>query len=122
MNFVLNRNGATSPRRSFLSGNMFKQLTRSSGIAPTQVITLRISPAFGSSSTGIGKKQTDIATSPTPNGERLIWLDPAVLARLKTMRDPGESYSDVASMNGAPDPFAAGGAPTRSHPLIHELR
>jgi hypothetical protein len=28
-------------------------------------------------------------------GERLIWLDPAVLARLKAMRGPGESYSDV---------------------------
>ena len=28
-------------------------------------------------------------------GERLIWLDPGVLARLKAMRGPGESYSDV---------------------------
>jgi hypothetical protein len=28
-------------------------------------------------------------------GERLIWLDPALLARLKAMRGPGESYSDV---------------------------
>jgi hypothetical protein len=28
-------------------------------------------------------------------GERLIWLDPAVLARLKAMRGPGESYSDM---------------------------
>jgi hypothetical protein len=29
------------------------------------------------------------------NGARLIWLDPAVLARLKAMRRPGEDYSDV---------------------------
>jgi hypothetical protein len=28
-------------------------------------------------------------------GERLIWLDHAVVARLKAMRGPGESYSDV---------------------------
>ena len=28
-------------------------------------------------------------------GERLIWLDHAVVARLRAMRDPGESYSDV---------------------------
>jgi hypothetical protein len=27
--------------------------------------------------------------------ERLIWLDHAVVARLKAMRRPGESYSDV---------------------------
>jgi hypothetical protein len=28
-------------------------------------------------------------------GERLIWLDHAVVARLRAMRGPGESYSDV---------------------------
>jgi hypothetical protein len=28
-------------------------------------------------------------------GERLIWLDHAVVARFRTMRGPGESYSDV---------------------------
>ena len=28
-------------------------------------------------------------------GERLIWLDPAVVNRLKAMRGPGESYSEV---------------------------
>ena len=27
--------------------------------------------------------------------ERLIWLDHAVVARLRAMRGPGESYSDV---------------------------
>jgi len=29
------------------------------------------------------------------NGERLIWLPAAVVDRLKAMRGPGESYSDV---------------------------
>jgi hypothetical protein len=28
-------------------------------------------------------------------GERLIWLDPAILARLRAMRGPGKSWSDV---------------------------
>jgi hypothetical protein len=28
-------------------------------------------------------------------GERLIWLEPNVLARLNAVRGPGESYSDV---------------------------
>ena len=28
-------------------------------------------------------------------GERLIWLDHSVVARLRAMRGPGESYSDV---------------------------
>jgi hypothetical protein len=28
-------------------------------------------------------------------GERLIWLEPNVVDRLKAMRRPGESYSDV---------------------------
>jgi hypothetical protein len=29
------------------------------------------------------------------NGERFIWLDHVVVARLRAMRGPGESYSDV---------------------------
>jgi hypothetical protein len=28
-------------------------------------------------------------------GERLIWLDPTVVNRLRALRGPGESYSDV---------------------------
>jgi hypothetical protein len=31
----------------------------------------------------------------TEKGERLIWLDPTVIARLRSLRGPGESYSDV---------------------------
>ena len=29
------------------------------------------------------------------NGDVYIWLDPRVLAKLKALRGPGESYSDV---------------------------
>ena len=32
---------------------------------------------------------------PNERGERLIWLAPAVIDRLRAMRGPGESYSDV---------------------------
>jgi hypothetical protein len=28
-------------------------------------------------------------------GERFVWLDPAVVNRLRAMRGPGESYSDA---------------------------
>jgi hypothetical protein len=30
-----------------------------------------------------------------PNGARQIWLEPRVLDRLRALRGPGESYSDV---------------------------
>jgi hypothetical protein len=30
-----------------------------------------------------------------PDGSVHIWLDPGVLAKLKALRGPGESYSDV---------------------------
>jgi hypothetical protein len=36
-------------------------------------------------------------------GERLIWLDPAVVNRLRAMRRPGESYSDVILRLAAAD-------------------
>ena len=29
------------------------------------------------------------------NGDRLIWLDRAMIDRLRSVRGPGESYSDV---------------------------
>jgi hypothetical protein len=32
---------------------------------------------------------------PDANGERFIWLDPAVVNKLRHLRGPGESYSDV---------------------------
>ena len=31
------------------------------------------------------------------DGSVYVWLDPGVLARLKALRGPGESYSDVSS-------------------------
>jgi hypothetical protein len=37
------------------------------------------------------------------NGERLIWLPRAVVDRLRSLRGPGESYSDVILRLAAPD-------------------
>jgi len=34
-------------------------------------------------------------TRPNEKGERWIWLDPSVVDRLRYLRGPGESYSDV---------------------------
>jgi hypothetical protein len=30
-----------------------------------------------------------------PNGDHYVWLDPRFVDRLRAMRGPGESYSDV---------------------------
>jgi hypothetical protein len=38
---------------------------------------------------------TDCAASPGPDGLIRIWLDRKVVERLRQMRGPGESYSDV---------------------------
>ena len=40
-----------------------------------------------------GSKAFESATN--ENGERLIWLEHAVINRLNHLRGPGESYSDV---------------------------
>ena len=49
------------------------------------------------------------------NGERYIWLPRAVVDRLRSLRGPGESYSDVilAVAADAPD----GREPSRDAPL-----
>ena len=41
---------------------------------------------------------------PSVNGERLIWLAPNVINRLRFLRGPGESYSDVILRNAAEMP------------------
>lgn len=36
-----------------------------------------------------------VEREPADNGERLIWLEPRVVDKLRLLRGPGESYSDV---------------------------
>jgi hypothetical protein len=38
---------------------------------------------------------TGFENATNERGERLIWLDRAVVDRLRALRGPGESYSDV---------------------------
>jgi hypothetical protein len=38
---------------------------------------------------------TSFENKTNERGERLIWLDHAVVARLRAMRGPGESYSEL---------------------------
>ena len=64
---------------------------------------------------------------PDERGQRLIWVEEAVLARLRTMRRPGESYSDtdtapiVRAIEGEPEAgerwlvASKGVAPSRRH-------
>jgi hypothetical protein len=44
------------------------------------------------------------------HGQRLIWLDRAVLDRLRSLRGPGESYSDVILRLSADAPGRFAGA------------
>ena len=38
---------------------------------------------------------TDFERHPADDGQRLVWLEPHVVNKLRALRGPGESYSDV---------------------------
>jgi hypothetical protein len=57
-------------------------------IAITQAAFEAIAKTLPFGSVGFENKVTE-------KGERLVWLDRAVVDRLRAMRGPGESYSDV---------------------------
>jgi hypothetical protein len=42
-----------------------------------------------------GADRVSFERDPDADGERLIWLAPQVVDRLRVLRRPGESYSDV---------------------------
>jgi hypothetical protein len=42
-----------------------------------------------------GRPQLGYENKFNEKGERLIWLDPAVVNKLRALRAPGESFSDV---------------------------
>jgi hypothetical protein len=54
-------------------------------------------PVVGSSVRGFGAASHHSTTGSAANerGERLIWLDWAVVDRLRSLRGPGESFNDV---------------------------
>ena len=56
------------------------------GITPTAFTAISATLPLGS---------VGFEAEPDARGERMIWLDAAVVERLSAMRGPGESYSDV---------------------------
>ena len=51
--------------------------------------------AFGAIAATLSLGSVGYENATNERGERLIWLDHAVVSRLRAMRGPGESYSDV---------------------------
>ena len=51
--------------------------------------------AFDAIATTLSLGSVGYENATNERGERLIWLDHSVVARLRAMRGPGESYSDV---------------------------
>ncbi len=60
------------------------------------MVRIAISPAaFAAISATLSVESVSFEAEPGEKGERLIWLNEAVVDRLAAMRGPGESYSDV---------------------------
>jgi hypothetical protein len=51
--------------------------------------------AFEAISRTLPLGSTDFERHPADDGQRLVWLEPHVVNKLRAMRGPGESYSDV---------------------------
>jgi hypothetical protein len=60
------------------------------------MISISITPeAFEAIASSMPLGSVSFKGEPGANGERWIWLESRVVDRLKAMRGPGESYSDV---------------------------
>jgi hypothetical protein len=60
------------------------------------VIRIAITPAaFEAIAATLPLGSVGYEPQPNAKGERLIWLEAAIVDRLGAMRGPGESYSDV---------------------------
>jgi hypothetical protein len=59
------------------------------------VIRIAITPAAYAAIAGTLPGNVGVERERAENGDVYIWLDPSVLAKLKSLRGPGESYSDV---------------------------
>jgi hypothetical protein len=60
------------------------------------MILIAISPeAFDAIGRSVPLGSAGSENARNENGERLIWLEPNVLDRLRALGGPGESYSDV---------------------------
>ena len=59
------------------------------------MIRLAITPAAYAAIAGTLPGNVGVERERAENGGVHIWLDPGVVARLKALRGPGQSYSDV---------------------------
>jgi hypothetical protein len=60
------------------------------------VIRIAVTPiAFDAIASTLPLGSVGYEAEPHEKGQRLIWVEAAVLERLRTMRRPGESYGDV---------------------------
>ena len=59
------------------------------------MIRIAITPAAYAALAGVSPGNVGVERERAESGDVSIWLPPAVVGRLKAMRGPGESYSDV---------------------------
>jgi hypothetical protein len=59
------------------------------------MIRLTITPAAYAVIVATQPASVGFEPNKAPNGEFYVWLDPRYVDRLRAMRKPGESYSDV---------------------------
>ena len=60
------------------------------------MIRIAISPAaYEAIATKLPLGSVGCEHAPNATGERLVWLEAAIVDRLSAMREPGEDYSDV---------------------------
>jgi hypothetical protein len=59
------------------------------------MIRLTITPAAYAAIVATQPSSAGHERNTAPNGEFYIWLEPQYVDRLRAMRKPGESYSDV---------------------------
>jgi hypothetical protein len=60
------------------------------------VIRIAVTPiAYDAIASTLPLGSVGYEAEPDEKGQRLIWVEAAVLERLRTMHRPGESYSDV---------------------------
>jgi hypothetical protein len=59
------------------------------------MIRIVITPAAYAAIAGMLPGDVGVERARAENGDWFIWLEPGILAKLKALRGPGESYSDV---------------------------
>ncbi len=59
------------------------------------MIRLTITPAAFEAIAATLPGSVNVENQRAPNGDVYVWLDHATVAKLKALRGPGESYSDV---------------------------